>query len=398
MYEWYDFTLRETGPRFDYIFLLVSMFLIFIVSSRNISSCIYDRNARYWKIAIIPIIVFSLIEGMRYGRGVDYIVYLYKYIYALDPFFNDELLFMFFNRILREVGFPYWVAFTAYSALWIIGVFCFCRQFRYMAYLCIPFALIASMPSMENLVRQFVSLSFVLISLSSLLDKKYWQSVFWALISFGFHLSSVVVVCIICMVYVLRRDKCFNVYGILLLYVFFFFFFELHYIDSLINMMLSVMDLGDLKFAKYLEQADRWFTSSAASEAYERSALGKAALLLFDTILFVTGNKSIYKEKDLVLRAKLIIIYNLFIVGAIGMQAVMNLEIVRRFFKFLYMMWFVVAAEILYQYPIKKKMKFNKIIFTNIYLWGYILLVLFCKYILLAPSQMFIWDSFKYRL
>lgn len=398
MYEWYDFTLKETGPRFDYIFLLVSMFLIFIVGSRNISSCIYDRNARYWRIAIIPIIVFSLIEGMRYGRGVDYIVYLYKYVYALNPFFEDEPLFMFFNGVLKQLGLPYWGAFIAYSALWIIGVFCFCKQFRYMAYLCIPFALIASIPSMENLVRQFVSLSFVLMSLSCLLDRKYIQSVLWAIVSFGFHLSSVVVVWIIYMVYILKRNKCFNLYRVLLLYIFFFFFFELRYIDSFINTVLSAMSLGDLRFAGYLEQADRWFTSSAVSEAYERSIVGKLALFLFDSILFIMGNRSICKEENLVLRGKLIVIYNLFIIGAIGMQAVMGLEIVRRFFRPLYMMWFVVAGHTLYQYPLRTKIRLNRIFFMIVFLWGYIILVLLCKSILLFPSQMFIWDSFKYRL
>lgn len=398
MYEWYDFSLRETGIRFDYVILLSIMFFVFIIASKRITIHNNKKSAKYWELAVIPIIIFSLIEGLRYARGVDYIVYLYKYICALDPFFDDEPLFMFFNVILKQVGLPYWGAFIAYSLLWIIGVFYFCRQFRYMAYLCIPFALIASIPSMENLVRQFVSLSFVLISLSCLLDRKYIQSVLWAIVSFGFHLSSVVVVWVIYMVYILKRNECFNLYRVLLLYVFFFFFFELRYIDSFINTVLSVMSLGNLRFTGYLEQADRWFTSSAVSEAYERSIVGKLALFLFDSILFIMGNRSIYKEENLVLRGKLIVIYNLFIVGAIGMQAVMGLEIVRRFFRPLYMLWFVVAGHILYQYPLRTKIRLNRIFFMIVFLWGYIILVLFYKSILLFPSQMFIWDSFKYRL
>ena len=398
MYEWYDFSLKETGVRLDYIFLLTMMFFIFIVNSRSIARSVHNENMRYWKIAAIPIIAFSFIEGLRYARGVDYIVYLYKYIYALDPAFDDEPLFLFFNGVLNLTGLPYWGAFIVYSFLWIVSIFYFCQPFKYMAYLCIPFALIASIPSMENLVRQFVSLSFVLISLSCLLGRKYEQSVFWAIISFGFHLSSVVVICLIYIVYVFKHNKCFNIYGVLLLYGFFFFFFELHYIDPFINNILSILNLGDLRFTRYLEQADRWFTSSAGSESYERSIWGNLALFLFDTVLFIMGNKSIYKEKDLILRNKLIIIYNLFIVGAVGMQAVMSLEIVRRFFRPLYMLWFIIASNALYQYPIKRKMQLNKMVFMSAFLWGYIILVLLCKSILLFPSQMFVWDSFKYRL
>ena len=111
MYEWYDFSLKETGVRFDYVLLFLIMFFIFIVSSRHIAKSIHNKSAEYWKMAVIPIIIFSLIEGMRYARGVDYIVYLYKYIYALDSFFEDEPLFMFFNGVLKQLGLPYWGAF-----------------------------------------------------------------------------------------------------------------------------------------------------------------------------------------------------------------------------------------------------------------------------------------------
>ena len=94
----------------------------------------------------------------------------------------------------------------------------------------------------------------------------------------------------------------------------------------------------------------------------------------------------------------LIIVYNLFVIGAIGMQAVMELEIMRRFFRPLYMLWFVLAANILYRYPLQKKLKSKWVIVGNYIILGYILCVLFGKYILFTPSQMFIWDSFKYRL
>lgn len=88
MYEWYDFSLKETGVRFDYVLLFLIMFFIFIVSSRHIAKSIHNKSAEYWKKAVIPIIIFSLIEGMRYARGVDYIVYLYKYEYE---FFSNAL-------------------------------------------------------------------------------------------------------------------------------------------------------------------------------------------------------------------------------------------------------------------------------------------------------------------
>ena len=115
--------------------------------------------------------------------------------------------------------------------------------------------------------------------------------------------------------------------------------------------VFSLFDLGDLKFSSYIENADKWFTSSAIREDYIRSVWGNIALFLFDISLIIMGRKSIQHEKNTKNEKALIIVYNLFVIGAIGMQAVMELEIMRRFFRPLYMFWFVLAANILYQYP-----------------------------------------------
>lgn len=56
---------------FDYdlinILLLLSMYLV----GRKVA-----KDSFYWKHTIWGIILFVLVEGARYGRGVDYIHYL----------------------------------------------------------------------------------------------------------------------------------------------------------------------------------------------------------------------------------------------------------------------------------------------------------------------------------
>ena len=184
----------------------------------------------------------------------------------------------------------------------------------------------------------------------------------------------------------------------LIAYFFFFFIFDISFLDIFVLNVFPLLDLGDLKFSGYIENADKWFTSSAIREDYIRSVWGNIALFLFDISLIIMGRKSIQHEKNTKNEKALIIVYNLFVIGAIGMQAVMELEIMRRFFRPLYMLWFVLAANILYRYPLQKKLKSKWVIVGNYIILGYILCVLFGKYILFTPSQMFIWDSFKYRL
>ena len=107
---WYDFTLKETGIRIDYVLLLILLFLIFIIYSRLVVSkeekSIYERN--YWLYAIVPIIAFSLIEGLRYARGVDYIGYVYTYLQSLDPKVENEPLFMLLNKGMLLMGFRHY--------------------------------------------------------------------------------------------------------------------------------------------------------------------------------------------------------------------------------------------------------------------------------------------------
>ncbi|WP_410521625.1 EpsG family protein [Bacteroides xylanisolvens] len=87
---------------------------------------IYERN--YWLYAIIPIIAFSLIEGLRYARGVDYIGYVYTYLQSLDPKVENEPLFMLLNKGMLLMDFPYCIAFVVYSLFWIIGILHLCKK------------------------------------------------------------------------------------------------------------------------------------------------------------------------------------------------------------------------------------------------------------------------------
>lgn len=397
--SWYDYTLRETGLRLDYFILMCLLFLIFIIYSKQVTTNRTKGNtSKYWRYSIFPIIAYSLIEGLRYGRGVDYLGYLVKYIQALEPVVEYEPFFKLLNKYMALCGFPYPIAFSAYAFIWILGLLFLCKDFRSIAYLCIPFGLIASIPSMENLIRQFTSLGFVMISISYLINKKYKYSILFAVISYGFHISSVVVTFLIYTTYVFKYNNLFKLKYVIPIYLFFMFIFKIEYIDALINNILSHINLGGLRFSSYIENADRWFNSAAINDGYNRSLGGKMAQLLFNVTLFIMGQKAIKKCKDPELQFKLTIIYNLFIVGCIGVQAVNLLEIVRRFFRPLNMLWFIIAADILHEYSIFKIYKNKWINIGSLILWGYIICVLFIKYIINTPSQMFIWDSFKYRL
>lgn len=80
--------------------------------------------------------------------------------------------------------------------------------------------------------------------------------------------------------------------------------------------VFSLFDLGDLKFSSYIENADKWFTSSAIREDYIRSVWGNIALFLFDISLIIMGRKSIQHEKILRIKS-LWLLYIIFLLSVL---------------------------------------------------------------------------------
>lgn len=59
-----------------------------------------SERKHYWKYCLLIILFFTLIEGVRYGRGVDYMHYVDVYKYDLE---DNQILFTSLNRFLRSL-------------------------------------------------------------------------------------------------------------------------------------------------------------------------------------------------------------------------------------------------------------------------------------------------------
>ena len=93
-----------------YIFLRTSLFFILLVTGYNLSKREGLSSKNYWIIASISIIAYSLIEGLRYDRGTDYMHYkrLFEYSLNLQAYWESdkiEPLFQIFNKF-------FWVSFA----------------------------------------------------------------------------------------------------------------------------------------------------------------------------------------------------------------------------------------------------------------------------------------------
>ena len=82
-----------------------------------------DKNeTHYWKYSSIGIIVYSLVEGLRWDRGVDYMHYYQDITGNLYTNYS-EIVYVWWTEFFKFTDLPYWTAFIFYSFLLIHGFY-----------------------------------------------------------------------------------------------------------------------------------------------------------------------------------------------------------------------------------------------------------------------------------
>ena len=154
--------------RIVYISLKAIEFLLFFISGKLLSKTGSDRQ--YWKIALLPIISYSLIEGLRFGRGIDWNLYFLRYQEIGKSYQNAEYepLFEFIVHNCYQLGIPYYIFILFVNTLLIISSLLIFKKFKDSLYYILPIFLIVTLPA-ENYIRWYFSFSFFIYATYSLL-------------------------------------------------------------------------------------------------------------------------------------------------------------------------------------------------------------------------------------
>src|SRR5690554_1376155 len=184
---------------FVYSSLLDIMILFSLVTqqrhsySKTLSS--EGENNSFWKIYIIfPLIVFSIIFGMRYDVGTDHLAYISTYSEGIvaskgEPIF-DAITYIFQGLGLHYV---YYFSFLAF-----IQVFFFFYAFKREMYL-FPFLVFFLFTNYEwgfwmNGIRQALALCIWLFAIRFIEEKRFWHYLLFCFISFLFHRSAIILI------------------------------------------------------------------------------------------------------------------------------------------------------------------------------------------------------------
>src|SRR5690554_261189 len=184
---------------FVYSSLLGVMILFSLVTqqrhsySKTLSS--EGENNSFWKIYIIfPLIVFSIIFGMRYDVGTDHLAYISTYSEGIVAS-KGEPIFDAITYIFQGLGLHYVYYFTFLA---FIQVFFFFYAFKNEKYL-FPFLVFFLFTNFEwlfwmNGIRQALALCIWLFAIRYIEEKRFWMYLLFCIISSSFHYSASVLI------------------------------------------------------------------------------------------------------------------------------------------------------------------------------------------------------------
>lgn len=345
-----------------YIILNISLFITLIVTGYYISKYNNFDSKRYWIIASTSIIVYSIIEGLRYDRGTDYMQYkdLFEYslnIQAIEGFGQVEPLFIIFNKFFRFFNFSYPYIFIFYSLILIIAAYYFIKDHKNVALFAVPFFLMSTISQSENLVRQFMAFSFILISLRFLLNNSWIK--FGVLITMAVltHASSILILPFLLLLKYVKNPFG-NLYIILGLY-FLSWLWKPQYWGNYVTFFQNIASSFNF-YQGYLTNADIWLSGERLADVNSHFPL----LSIIKTFLFNVGMIVLgYRILDKYRSNNYSFYFFLYVIGAISQRLTYLVEPLYRISLVFYMFWFIVLAYIVYDsFSCKTKSLFERIV------------------------------------
>lgn len=149
--------------------------IVFLLYGKILSHTKTSRD--YWKKAFVPILTYSLIEGLRFGRYIDWNLYYFRY-QSLGENINSEdyeIIFRLICHLSYQIGIPYFLFITFQCTFLITSVFLLLKNFQNKIYFIVPIIITGLMPN-EMFIRWYLAFSFMLISIHYIINNNKIKS------------------------------------------------------------------------------------------------------------------------------------------------------------------------------------------------------------------------------
>lgn len=352
---------------FIYTFLLL-MLMSVAFFARNLNS------KQSYFVIFISIVLYSLIIGMRYNVGADYLTYMNDY--NNQSIERYEIGFKFLNNFFYHVGFPFPLLciFIAFCQLFLVySGFKKYRElfpwiiFFYFTTLYIFFSI--------NGMRQALAISIVIYSFQFIQERKLLRFTFTILVAMSIHKSAIVLLPFYFIAnYELLRNRLIQ-YLLYITFVALGFIFK-DYIWQLTSIAAPIIGYEDISENIEHYQEINWSNNGFGLSVYFWFILNSLIIFYYDRLKIAFPNKMF------------IILYNIFFVGLLINEIVSATYLARMNAYFLNIRIFIYAYFILY---IFKYQKTNYLKFAGVFiimiLFLFFLLGIYNKASMCAPFQ-----------
>lgn len=349
---------------FDIIYILLNLLLLFIFWYGGLR---ISKGDNYWKNAIICIVAFTLVLGLRYGRGVDYHHYVYIYVYGYTE--GTQRVFVWLNSLLKWIGIGKNEVFLIYSFIEIVCAMAFLRRYQKYAQYLFPLFLIAIIFFDEHQIRQALGFSFAFLCFDKLFciqrskDVLTTQSLInvalallYFTIAYSIHSVCGYMLVIMIVIYVFYQKTIPLKYSIPAL-LFCTYFFNEWFDFNWLNPILDQFAGEDTRMSTYIENREQWFSAEGMKSKYERKSIVLFAEMLGTISLYILGSKAINKY---VRRTDAYAMYNYFVVGSIMQNAFRQLELLNRIGGDFALFYFFPLSIVFYYSMQKPILRYNK--------------------------------------
>lgn len=347
-------------------------------------------NRSYW-LGVLPLIfIYSLAEGLRWNRGQDYYNCYLEIIGSLE---HDPLEFVYTSWLsfVQNVGIPYWMVFFLYSFLLVFSIIYLIKSFPKSALFALPLFFIITAPQSENLIRQFLSLSFIILAISAFFDKRYLLMIFLFIIGEAIHFSAVFPILLMSFGILLAKKYSPKMpYIPAFIFLILYFFWDYSYFAQISEPLLRLLPETGSRMDGYV-QSDTWFTSEGSMSL---ASTGKTyggrhittAIIQFPLYLFVVIGGFYASKKKWELRFFYWCAYFALILDITRG----DIQSYTRFYHWLAFSIPIVVGTIYSELHLWKSIKFISLLLILVYyVWG----MMFTNMRLIDPwGYQFIWD------
>lgn len=349
--------------------------------------CGYILSKRKSKFCFGLIVVsFTLIEGLRFGRGIDYNLYAEGWEKDV-PYLNGlekHPVFSIVEYISYWIGLPFQFIIILCSFILIYGGMKFLIRHRSVLLFSIPL-FIYLCHGAENLFRWYTAFGLTLLAYTSYKDRKLGISFIYLILAVGTHYLFLIT--IIVYVLMLKPQKpIWNNYIAIIVFVLLALLFQTSFMlafSNLINFYFSFIP----GYGNY-DDIEGWLTGSNKDETII-SFSRYLKFLVFYLPAILIGRKIAFRFKDLMP------FFNIYLLGFTLYPAMAKIEIFYRYNQ-VFIIFVVIFISYAYMGLIKKKIYSCNAMISLIILTSFVLQIYRMSKFYYIPNKwktMYVWDA-----